>query len=508
MEITLWYIILSAIFILILKYFLANTQKPNNKPPSPPSLPLIGHLHLVKEPLHRNLQALSEKYGNILQLQLGFRKVLLVDSPSAVEECFTRNDIVFATRPFTLATKHFSYDFTTISVAPYGDHWRNLRRLAALEIFSTARISMFEKVRTKELMILLSELFRNSKLDGGSTKVDLNSKFTEIVFNVLSMTIAGKRYYGENVVDARKVRFIMREMVEYSGNRNLGDLFPFLQWVDFQGLEKRFASLMAKIDKFIQDLINERREIVFKDKVSGGRSELSEKTMIDQLLVLQENEPEYYTDKLIKGITLVLLVAGADTMSVTMEWAMSLLLNHPDKIKKIKAEIDAHVPEDRLINEQDLPKLNYLQNAITETLRLYPPLPFLIPHEASDDCRVGGYDVSKGTMLLVNLWSIHRNPRLWEDPDKFMPERHEFKEDGLFMMPFGAGRRKCPGGGLSTRVIGLTLGALIQCFEWERVGDELVDMTENTGFSIPKVEPLVAMCKPRDVVTKYSLIVA
>ncbi|KAK6138852.1 hypothetical protein DH2020_027405 [Rehmannia glutinosa] len=472
MEITLWYIILSALFILILKYFLANTQKPNNNPPSPPSLPLIGHLHLVKEPLHRNLQALSEKYGNILQLQLGFRKVLLIDSPSAVEECFTRNDIVFATRPFTLATKHFSYDFTTISVAPYGDHWRNLRRLAALEIFSTARISMFEKVRTKELMILLSELFRNSKLDGGSTKVDLNSKFTDIVFNVLSMTIAGKRYYGENVVDARKVRFIMREMVEYSGNRNLGDLFPFLQWVDFQG------------------------------------SELSEKTMIDQLLVLQENEPEYYTDKLIKGITLVLLVAGADTMSVTMEWAMSLILNHPDKIKKIKAEIDAHVPEDRLINEQDLPKLNYLQNAITETLRLYPPLPFLIPHEASDDCRVGGYDVSKGTMLLVNLWSIHRNPRLWEDPDKFMPERHEFKEDGLFMMPFGAGRRKCPGGGLSTRVIGLTLGALIQCFEWERVGDELVDMTENTGFSIPKVEPLVAMCKPRDVVTKYSLIVA
>ncbi|KAI3465303.1 hypothetical protein Pfo_021966 [Paulownia fortunei] len=447
MGITHWYIILLAVFFLILKYFLAKRKK-SNKPPSPPSLPLIGHLHLVKEPLHRTLKALSEKYGGILLLQLGFRKVLLVNSPSAVEECFTKNDIIFATRPFTLATKHFSYNFTTISVAPYGDHWRNLRRLASLEIFSNARIAMFMETRRKELMILLSELFRNSKLGGGSTNVDLNSKFTELVFNVLSMTIAGKRYYGENVVDAeeaRRVRYIMREMVEHSGNRNLGDLLPFLHWVDFQGLEKRFATLMGKLDKFMQDLIDERREVVLKDKLSEGNNGESEKTTIDHLLSLQENEPEYYTDKLIKGIILVnfslevLLVAGADTMSVSMEWAMSLLLNHPDSIKKVKAEIDAHVPEDRLLDEQDFPKLNYLQNVITETLRLYPPLPFLIPHEASEDCQVGGYDICKGTMLLVNLWGIHRNPRLWEDPTKFMPERHELKEEG-FMIPFGAGR--------------------------------------------------------------------
>lgn len=146
---------------------------------------------------------------------------------------------------------------------------------------------------------------------------------------MLSMTIAGKRYYGENVADAeeaRRVRFIMREMLEFSGNTNLGDLLPFLQWFDFQGLEKRFASLMEKLDKFMQDLVNERRGMA----LCGGNNDRREHTMIDHLLSLQENEAEYYTDELIKGIILVLLVAGTDTMSISMEWAMSLLLNHPE----------------------------------------------------------------------------------------------------------------------------------------------------------------------------------
>ncbi|KAK4390506.1 cytochrome [Sesamum angolense] len=507
MELTLYCIIL-LVFLLTLRHFLVKQQR-NNRPPSPPALPLIGHLHLVKEPLNQTLQALSAKYGDILSLRLGVRKVLVVTSPAAVEECFTKNDVIFANRPSTLSTKHFSYNYTTISIAPYGDHWRNLRRLAALEIFSPARIAMFTATRRRELTLVLNELLRDAEAGGGSTKVDLKSKFIELAFNLLSMTIAGKRYYGENVADAeeaRRVRFIMREMLEYSGNTNLGDLLPFLQWVDFQGLEKRFAALMEKLDKFMQELVNERREFMLKSGFYGGNGGHSKKTMIDHLLSLQENEPEYYTDELIKGIILVLLVAGTDTMSISMEWAMSLLLNHPEAIEKIKAEIDANVPADRLLDEEDLPKLSYLQNVITETLRLYPPVPFLIPHVASEDCTVGGYNISKGTMLLVNLWAIHRDPRLWDEPTKFMPERHETTNGEGFMLPFGAGRRKCPGGGIASRVLGLTLGTMIQLFEWDRVSDELVDMTEGTGFSIPKVKALEAICKPREGIEKFSLV--
>ncbi|CAI9777160.1 unnamed protein product [Fraxinus pennsylvanica] len=503
-----YYIIGAVVIIFFLKLFVLKQQR-NNQPPSPPSLTLIGHLHLVKEPMNKTLRALSAKYGDVLLLKLGVRKILLITSPSAVDECFTKNDIIFANRPSTLSTKHFSYNNTTISIAPYGDHWCNLRRLAALEIFSSTRIAMYTGTRRRELMLILKELLRSCKHDGGSTKVDLKSKFIELAFNVLSMTIAGKRYYGENVVDseeARRVRFVMREMLEYSGNTNLGDFLPFLQWVDFRGLEKRFANLMKKLDKFVQDLVNERRGLL-SEKLCESHGQ-SEKTMINHLLSLQQKEPDYYTDELIKGIILVLLVAGTDTMSISMEWAMSLLLNHPESINKIKAEIDANVPEDRLLDEQDLPKMKYLPNVITETLRLYPPVPFLIPHQASENCTVGGYDISKGTMLLVNLWAIHRDPRLWEKPTEFIPERHEFKKEEGYMLPFGAGRRKCPGGGITNRVLELTLGILIQAFEWERVSVEMVDMTEGTGFSISKVKALEAICKPRDATIKHSLVIS
>ncbi|KAH6782260.1 hypothetical protein C2S51_007553 [Perilla frutescens var. frutescens] len=496
---TLFFIILVLLLLIILIRHFHLKKRRQNRPPSPPSLPLIGHLHLLKEPMNQTLQALSAKYGDILSLKFGVRQVLLLSSPAAVDECFTKNDIIFANRPSTLSTKHFSYNNTTISIAPYGDHWRNLRRLATLEIFSPARIAAFTTTRRRELMLLMRELSRDD--GGGTTKVvDLKSKFIELAFNVLSMTIAGKRYYGENVVDAeeaRRVRFIMREMLQYSGNTNLGDLLPFLQWIDFQGLEKRFANLMEKLDRFMQELVNERREMP-----SFGESS----TMIDHLLSLQEKEPDYYTDELIKGIILVLLVAGTDTMSISMEWTMALLLNHPECIRKIKDEIDANVLEDRLLEEQDLSKLSYLQNVITETLRLYPPVPFLIPHQSSEDCKVGGYDIPKGTMLLVNLWAMQRDSRFWDEPEQFKPERHEEggrREEEAFMLPFGSGRRKCPGGGIATRVLGLALGTMIQCFEWERVSEEMVDMTEGTGFSIPKVKPLEALCKPREGMMKF-----
>lgn len=196
-----------------------------------------------------------------------------------------------------------------------------------------------------------------------------------------------------------------------------------------------------------------------------------------------------------------MLVAGSETSATTMEWAMSLLLNHPEALKKAVAEIDTVVGIDRLLVEADLSKLNYLQNVIHEAFRLYPVLPLLLPHESSNDCKVCGFDVPQGTMLLVNLWTIHRDPKLWSEPTAFMPERFESGEiEGYKLIPFGAGRRACPGAALARQVIGLGLGALIQAFEWGRIGDEEIDLTEGTGLSMPKAEPLEALCKPRQAV--------
>ncbi|XP_071923596.1 cytochrome P450 81Q32-like [Coffea arabica] len=497
--------------IFILNLFIRKRALQKKQPPSPPSLPLIGHLHLLKEPLNQTLQSLCSKYGDILLLRLGVRKVLIVTSPSAAEECFTKNDIIFANRPKTMSSKHFSYNYTTISVAPYGDHWRNLRRLAALEIFSPARMASFASTRRKELMLLLSELMQKCSVGGGSAKVDLNSMSAEITFNILSMTLAGKRYYGENAADdeeARKTKLLIKEMLVNSVRSNLGDYLPILRWINYKGVEQKFSTLMKRVDKFIQDLVDERRlRLSSTSSINVSRGQAEKTTLIDHLLSLQKEEPEYYTDQLIKGIVMVLLIAATDTVSITMEWAMALLLDHPEAIKKIKAEIDDHVPDNRLLEEQDLPKLAYLQNVVKETLRLYPPIPFMIPHEASQDCTVAGYYVSKGTMLLVNLWAIHRDPKQWENPTKFIPERHEGRRvDEYSLMPFGAGRRGCPGAGLGTRILELVLGTLVQVFEWERTSGELVDMTEGKGFSLPKFKPLEAICRPRQAVVQHSLV--
>ena len=196
-----------------------------------------------------------------------------------------------------------------------------------------------------------------------------------------------------------------------------------------------------------------------------------------------------------------MLVAGSETSATTMEWTLALLLNHPKAMQKVKAEIDVNVGQDRLTNELDLSKLIYLQNVITETLRLFPVVPLLLPHESSNDCRVCGFDVPKGTTLLVNVWSLHRDANLWDEPTRFWPERFEGEEVGEVykLIPFGVGRRACPGSVLAKKVMGNALGAMIQCFEWERIGNEEINMVEGIGLTMPKVEPLVALCRPRQV---------
>ena len=195
-----------------------------------------------------------------------------------------------------------------------------------------------------------------------------------------------------------------------------------------------------------------------------------------------------------------LLTAGTDTSAGTMEWAMSLLLNHPKVLKKVQAEIDNVVGHDRLINEADLAKLPYLHCIVNETMRMYPAGPLLVPHESSEDCMVGGFKVPGGTILLVNMWAIQNDPKIWDEPRSFKPERFEGFEgvrDGFKFVPFGSGRRGCPGEALASRVVGLALGSLLQCFEWDRIGEEMVDMSEGSGLTLPKAQSLFANCRPR-----------
>ncbi|PRQ27788.1 putative oxidoreductase [Rosa chinensis] len=496
METSTYSYILLFIIFLFLKSYLQKIKK--RLPPSPsPSLPIIGHLYLFKKPLHRTLAKLTDKYGPILYLQFGSRPVVVVSSPSAVEECFTKNDVTFANRPKLLAGKHFGCNYTAIVWASYGPHWRNLRRIASLELLSSSRLQMFHGIRADEVRSLICKLFRG--YNGGELRsLDMKSTFFELTLNVLMRVIAGKRYYGEDIAgssEAKSFEQIVKETFQLSGANNIGDFLPVLKYLGSGGLEKKMLKLQEKRDKFMQYLIEEHRKVQ-----SGSVSEQKSQTMVDVLLSLQATEPEYYTDKIIRGIMQNMLTAGTDTTAGTMEWALSLLLNNPEALAKAQTEIDNKIGQSRLIEESDLSNLPYLHCIINETLRMYPAAALLPPHESSEDCTVGGFNVPRGTMLLVNAWAIHHDPKLWEEPEQFKPERFQNaqKERDVFMyLPFGTGRRGCPGEGLANRMVGLALGSVIQCFEWERSGEEMVDMTEGTGVSMPKAHPLLAKCRPR-----------
>ncbi|KAF3628435.1 putative sister chromatid cohesion protein PDS5-like [Capsicum annuum] len=403
METILLYTSLS-ICLIVLALKLVSSRRKLNLPPSPLlKLPIIGHLYLLKPPLYLTLAKLSTKYGHVFSLHSGTRLVVVVSSPSAAEECFTKNDIVFANRPRLMINKYLGYNSTTVGDFPYGDHWRNLLRLCALEILSTNRLNNFQPIRQHETNLLVHRAFHNSG-DNFGTPVDLKSKLFQLSYNIIMRMIAGKRYYGEEEdnEEAKHFQEIIDEITLFAGTSNPVDFMPAIFCWFFRSMEKDLARLGQKIDSFLQ---------------------------------------------------------GTDTSSVTIEWAMSLLLNHPEVLEKARTEIDNHV--------------------------------------------VAGFHIPRGTMLLVNTWAIHRDPLLWEDPESFKPERFEGVEvESWKLLAFGMGRRVSPGSGLAQRVVGLALGTLVQCFEWQRVSEDTVDLMEGKGATMPKAEPLMARCEARDIVHK------
>ncbi|XP_021630396.1 cytochrome P450 81Q32 [Manihot esculenta] len=483
---------LSVLFLLLaLKFWLQARTRHKNLPPSPPGLPIIGHLHLLKQPIHRSLHNLSQKYGPIISLRFGSRLVVIVSSPSAVEECFTKNDIVLANRPPLIMGKYLNYNNTTLVTAPYGDHWRNLRRISALEIFSSNRLCKLLAIRRHEIKIFLNKLYRDSS--EAFTKVELKPMFSELTFNIIMHMITGRQYC--EIDKSRQFREIIRELFKFAEVSYLGDFLPFLQWVDYQGFVKKLKVLCKRIDGLLQGLVDDQRN----DK--GGD------TIMKRLLSLQESQEHYFTDEIIKGLIMNMIFAGTDTTAVTLEWAMANLLNHPQVLEKAKSELDLQIGQETLVDESDISKLPYLQNIISETLRLCPAAPLLLPHFSSDEYTIGGYDVPKNTMVFVNAWAIHRDPRLWDDAEKFKPERFEKgradEACGCYkFMTFGLGRRACPGMGLAHRVLSFALGAMIQCFEWKRVSEREIDMAEGNGLTMPMAGPLEAMCKARDIIIK------
>uniref|UniRef100_A0A6N2MJ29 Cytochrome P450 n=1 Tax=Salix viminalis TaxID=40686 RepID=A0A6N2MJ29_SALVM len=502
---------LLALFLFLFIVFKNLLHRKRNLPPAPFDLPVIGHLYLLKQPLYKSLHSLLLRYGPTLSLKFGSRPVIVVSSPSVVEECFTKNDKIFANRPKSMAGDRLTYNYSAFVSAPYGDRWRNLRRLAVSEIFSSKSLRKSSSIREEEVSCVLRRLLKVAP--SGTQSVELRLVFSTLVSNVVMRVCAGKRYVEEEHAGTAMERQLIQEFKDKffpSLAMNICDFIPILRVIGFKGLEKNMRKLHGIRDEFLQNLIDEVR-LKLKKITSLKTDELADgeerRSVAGTLLHLQESEPGFYTEEVIKSTVLMMFIAGTETTATTLEWAMALLLNHPKVMLKVKAEIDEHVGHGRLLNDSDTAKLPYLGCVITETLRLYPPAPLLLPHFSSDACTAGGFDIPQGTMLVVNAWTMHRDPELWEDPDEFNPERFlggSGEREGFKYIPFGTGRRVCPGAGMGLQIVSLALGALIQCFEWDTIGP-VEDMSHGCGITLFKVKPLEALCSPRrDLITLLS----
>lgn len=510
MEILNSYYLLLFFATFLLKYLF---RSKNRLPPSPLSLPIIGHLYMIKNSIHQTLTSLSAKYGPVMYLRFGCRNLLVVTSPSAVEECFTKNDIIFANRPQTMTGDKYSFNYTAVVWASYGYLWRALRRLMVIEIFSFNSLQKSSALRSEEITILIRGLFEANCDKSGSSnvKINLSDWVSSFSFNVMMRSGTGKRCVSEEEIGTEKGKEIIDEIKGFFFATllplNVCDFLPVLKWFGYKGIEKRMVLAHKKRNELLNSLFDEFRQKkvspISVSESSTDRNREKKGTLVETLLSLQESEPEFYTDDLIKSVLQVLFIAGTETTSMTIQWAMRLLLANPEAFHKLRAEVDSKVGNERLLSESDFTNLPYLQCVINETLRLYPPVPLLLPHYSLEDCTIGGYDVPKHTILMVNAWAIHRDPEVWDEPEKFKPERFEGmkgEKEGFNykFVPFGMGRRACPGAAMGLRTASLVLGSLIQWFDWENVEfEENLDACYNARITLNKEKPLEAICIPR-----------
>ncbi|KFK29810.1 hypothetical protein AALP_AA7G181800 [Arabis alpina] len=348
---------------------------------------------------------------------------------------------------------------------------------------------------------------------GGSepVMVDLKTWLEDMTLNMIVRMVAGKRYFGcgsvssEDTDEARQCKKAIAKFFHLIGIFTVSDAFPTLTWFDLQGHEKKMKRTGSELDVILERWIENHKQ----QRNDSGTKENNDSDFIDVMLSLAEqgklSHLQYDADTSIKSTCLALILGGSDTTASTLTWAIALLLNNKEMLKKAQDEIDLQVGTDRNVEDSDIENLVYLQAIIKETLRLYPAGPLLGPREALENCTVAGYNVSRGKRLIVNVWKIQRDPKVYMEPNEFRPERFitgeakEFDVRGknFELIPFGSGRRSCPGSSLALQVLHLGLARFLHSFEVKTILDLPVDMSESPGLTIPKATPFEVLISPR-----------
>ncbi|KAL9239176.1 hypothetical protein vseg_013521 [Gypsophila vaccaria] len=474
--------------------------KRKNLPPSPPRVPILGNLHQLGRYPHKKLQSIAQQYGELMLLHLGNKPTLVVSSAQAAREIMKTNDVVFSNRPQSIISKRLIYNRRNVAGAPYGAYWRQMKSICVLQLLSNKRVKSFRKVREEETALMMEKI-RNT-----TCAVNLSETFMRFTNDVICRVAFGRKYNGEE--DGAKFKELLKEFVELLGTFTVGNFIPWLAWIDrLNGLDKKVSKLATEFDQFLEGIVQEHVDRLTTD----GDGEVTDKAdrvndFVDVLLKVQmDNTVGFPIDRdSIKALILDMFAGGTDTTYTVLEWAMTELLRHPEAMKKLQDEVRSITNDQANVTEDDLDKMVYLKAVIKETLRLYPPIPLLVPRESTHDVKINGFDIAAGTRVITNAWAIHRDPLTWEEPNTFRPERFldspiDFKGQDFELIPFGFGRRGCPGILFAMANNEIVLANLVRMYDWMLPGEEngvTLDMSQCTGLTIHRQVPLVAVATP------------
>ncbi|XP_021863482.1 cytochrome P450 71A9-like isoform X1 [Spinacia oleracea] len=494
---SLWSIFIFAIplILLILLYKTPKEMQQKKLPPSPRKLPILGNLHQLFGDLpHICLQNLAKKHGPLMLLQLGSIPTLVISSAEVAGKIFKPHDLIFSGRPGLYAAKRLSYEFNDISFAPYGEYWREVRKIAILELLSTKRVNSFQPVRKEEVNTVIESITRTSN-------INLSELMLSLANNVICRVAYGKKFDGTNKA---KNYEILKETQRLLGELNVADFYPWFGWFfnKVNGVDARLEKNFKELDEFYDEVIQEH--------VDGSRNYgEDDEDFVDVLLKLQKdpNQTIALNNDQIKGIITDMFIAGSDTSAATLVWIMSELMKNPTIMKKAQDEVRQIVKDKQRVEESDLPKFNYLKLVIKETLRLHPPVPLLVPRETTATCTIiGGYEIPAKTRVIINAKAIAMDPNVWHNPgpNVFEPERFlnssiDYKGHDFELIPFGVGRRGCPGISFAVLLVELVLANLLFCFDWslpEGVTRDDIDMVEAVGLTTHKKNPLLLLATP------------
>ncbi|KAG6680588.1 hypothetical protein I3843_13G041300 [Carya illinoinensis] len=501
MEIISHLLAIAGVLVLVLLYNLwrvktASHSKGMLAPEPLGALPIIGHLHQLRSQntMARTLAAIADKHGPIFMFRFGMKPALVISSHEAVKECFTTNDRVLAARPMSSQGNYLGYDYAGFGFSSYGSCWSKVRKLAVSELLSDRRLEKLKNMYVSEVDTLIKDLYFVCRSnEHNPVKVVISEWIEGLALNIITKIIARKRYFGSTNKEN------ISEFMYLAGAPNMFDLIPFLRWIDLKGQVKSMKRVAGELDSLIGSWVEEhtaRRELKTDEQSH-------EPDFIDVMLSLIEEDSMfgYPRETIIKAtamacIMLTLILSGSETISLNLTWLISLLLNNKHALKRVQEELDLKVGKDRWVEDYDIKDLVYFQATVKESLRLYPPAPLLIPHEAMEDCQVCGYHIPKGARLFVNVWKLHRDPRVWKEPNEFLPERFlsshasmDASRQHFEFIPFGYGRRSCPGEMFALQVSQLTLARLLQGFELTTPLDKPVDMNERLGITLARQLP-------------------